>query len=199
MIRKLLVATFNQGKSREITTYLHGLPIQVASLQELPPAEPFEETGHTFMENARGKSLYYSQFWDDLTLGEDSGLEIDALDGAPGVYSARFSGPQANDTKNIKKVLKLMQHVPMERRKAGFVSCMVLSHRNQVIQEIKAEVRGFVAEKAQGQGGFGYDPIFFYPALNKTFAELLPEEKNQVSHRGKALHQLIQFLHSYLS
>lgn len=150
------------------------------------------------MENARGKSLYYSQFWDDLTLGEDSGLEIDFLNGAPGVYSARFSGAQATDKKNIQKVLNLMRDAPQELRKAGFVSCMVLSTQRRVIKEIRCEVRGFLADKPKGSGGFGYDPIFFYPALNKTFAELLPEEKNQVSHRGKALKQLIQFLQEYL-
>lgn len=161
--------------------------------------DPFPEKGETFEENARGKSLFYSACWDGLTLAEDSGLEIEALDGAPGVFSARFSGPQATDEKNNRKVLELMKRIPFEERKAHFVSCIVLSQKGKIIREIKESVEGFIALQERGSYGFGYDPLFFYPPLEKTFSELLPEEKNKVSHRGRALKKMKEFLSEYLS
>lgn len=178
--------------------YLQGLPLEIFSLQDFHPDVHYQEAGKTFMENARGKSVYYSRRWEGLTLGEDSGLEIDFLNKSPGVISARYSGPQATDTKNINKVLKLMQGVSWEKRQARFVSTMALSLKSSIIKEIRECVHGYIATQAKGKLGFGYDPIFFYPPLEKTFGELLPEEKNQVSHRGRALKKLHQFLLEYL-
>lgn len=150
------------------------------------------------MENARDKSLFYSQYWDGFILAEDSGLEIEHLNGAPGVFSARFSRPQPTDEKNIQKVLGLMKGVSWEERKARFVSCIVLCQQGKVIREIMEHVDGLVALEKKGPYGFGYDPIFFYPPLGKTFAELSPEGKNKVSHRGRSLKKLKAILAEYL-
>jgi XTP/dITP diphosphohydrolase len=190
---RLLVATTNQGKIREIKTHLKKYSFPIFSLQDLHSAPVFPEKGRTFQENARGKSLFYSQFWEGLTLAEDSGLEIVYLEGAPGVYSSRFAGPHATDLENIQKVLTLLKDAPPEKRTARFVSHMVLSQSKEIIKEIHEYVEGFIIRKKRGSSGFGYDPIFYYPPLKKTFAELTPEQKNAVSHRGRALKKLEDF------
>jgi len=190
----LLLATTNKGKIKEFKNYLKRLPLEITSLAEFKIGEPFPEEGKTFLENARGKSLYYSQFFNHLTLAEDSGLEIECLEGKPGVLSARFAGSQATDEENIQKVLEAMRGIPLEKRKARFVSCMVISERGEIIKEIQEGVEGLITFEKRGEFGFGYDPIFLYPPLGKTFAELRPEEKNRVSHRGLALKKLKEFL-----
>jgi XTP/dITP diphosphohydrolase len=195
---KLLLATTNQGKAKEIKSFLEELSLEIFTLQELNLNEAFQERGKTFSENARGKSLFHSEGWEGLTLAEDSGLEIEHLKGAPGVISARFSGPQATDEKNNKKVLELMKGVTSDKRKATFVSCMILAQKGKIIKEIKESVKGLITLKKRGGYGFGYDPIFYYPHVGKTFAELSPEEKNRVSHRGRALMKLKEFLLEYL-
>ncbi|MGD2295487.1 MAG: RdgB/HAM1 family non-canonical purine NTP pyrophosphatase [Candidatus Aminicenantes bacterium] len=194
---QLLVATTNQGKKREIEAELAKLPVRIFSLFELDISESFPETGRTFLENARGKSLFYSRKWKGITLAEDSGLEIKYLKGAPGVLSARFSGPQATDEENNTKVLRLLEGVPGEKRQSRFVSCMVLSQSGNIITEIEAWVDGYISPEQRGENGFGYDPIFYYPPLEKTFGQLSPEEKNKVSHRGRALMKLKEFLKDY--
>ncbi len=195
--RKLLLATTNPGKIKELKSHLTGLSFQILSLPDLDINMVYPETGHTFMENARGKGLFYSQYCEDLTLAEDSGLIIDHLDGAPGVFSSRFAGPEATDEENLQKALFLLEGLSWEKRSARFVSCMVLCEKGTIIKEIQENVEGFITTKKRGSNGFGYDPIFFYPPLNKTFAELLPEEKNMVSHRGRALTRLSSFLREY--
>ena len=195
----ILLATTNLGKIKEFKIHLKNLPLRISSLQELHLSGHFPETGQTFLENARGKSLFYSRYWNELTLAEDSGLEIEYLQGAPGVYSSRFAGETASDEDNILKVLSLMDNTPPEARKARFVSCIVLSRKGRIIKEIEEEALGFITPQKKGQGGFGYDPIFFYPPSGKTFAELSPEEKNAVSHRGRALKKLSTFLHEYMN
>ncbi len=179
---------------KEMQAYLQGLPLELIPLSTLGSLEPFPEDGHTFSENARGKSVFYSRLWDGLTLGEDSGLEVDQLGGAPGVFSARFSGPKATDQTNINKVLGLLGGVPEAQRTARFVSCMVLSRRGRILTEILARAEGRILESPKGARGFGYDPIFYYPPFEKTFAELEREEKNRVSHRGQALSRLREYL-----
>ncbi len=174
--------------------FLAELPILISSIQNLRVGSSFQETGKTFKENARGKSLFYSRKWEGITLAEDSGLEIDYLSGAPGVISARFSGPKATDETNIEKVLDLMKEAKQEHRKARFVSCMVLSRKANLIKTITGYVEGYIAFQKKGTNGFGYDPIFYFPPLQKTFAELRPEEKNKISHRGQALKKLRSFL-----
>jgi XTP/dITP diphosphohydrolase len=187
---RLLLATTNQGKVREMRACLRELDLQIYSLDDIPGTSPFIETGRTFLENARGKSLHYGHSWDGWALGEDSGLSVDALDGAPGVHSARFAGPEARDDRNIELLLERMRGVGPEKRGARFISCMVLSRRGSVQAEITEEVEGLILTRPRGKGGFGYDPVFFYPPLGKSFAELEPREKNRVSHRGKALNTL---------
>jgi XTP/dITP diphosphohydrolase len=196
---KLLLATTNQGKAKEIKRYLQELPLEIFSLEDLKQKEVYSERGKTFAENARGKSLFYSERFQGLTLAEDSGLEIERLKGAPGVLSARFSAPRATDEKNNQKVLELLKGVPFEQRKARFVSFIVFSRKGEAIKEIQEQVEGFIAFKKRGSNGFGYDPLFYFPPLRKTFAELLPEEKNKVSHRGRALKKLKKFLLEYLN
>jgi len=193
-----LVATTNQGKKREIEVDLFELPIRFFSLADLKIFESFPETGDTFLDNARGKSLFYSQKWEGITLAEDSGLEIEYLNNAPGVHSARFSGPDTTDEKNINKVLTQLDQVPDSKRKARFVSFMVLSQNGVVITELEGCVKGIITKEKKGKNGFGYDPLFFYPPLNKTFGQLSNKEKNKVSHRGQALLKLKAFLKDYL-
>jgi XTP/dITP diphosphohydrolase len=193
----LLLATTNQGKIRELKVRLQGLPLRIYSLRELTVPHVFPERGQTFLENARGKSLFYSRYGKGLTLAEDSGLEVVYLQGAPGVYSARFAGSDATDEANLQKILRLMNGIPPEKRQARFVSCMVLSHKGQIIKEIQEFVVGRIAAQKKGRNGFGYDPIFFYPPLGKTFAELSAAKKNTVSHRGRALEKLHTFLLEY--
>jgi XTP/dITP diphosphohydrolase len=197
--KKLLLATTNQGKIKEFKGHLARLPVHMFSLRDLDHCVVFQETGSTFMENARGKGLFYSQCCENLTLAEDSGLSINHLNGAPGVISSRFAGPEATDEENIQKALSLLEEVPWEKRQAQFICCMVLCKKGNIIKEISEHVEGFIAPHKRGNKGFGYDPIFFYPPLNKTFAELMPREKNAVSHRGRALARLTLFLSEYLT
>lgn len=179
-------------------SYLAGLPADFLSLRDLAPAKDVEEKGRSFLENARLKSLAWSLKCADFVLAEDSGLEVDHLDGAPGIFSARFSAPQPTDEKNIRKVLELMENVPWSRRKARFISTMVLAHNGKIIKKVEGRVKGYIALEARGARGFGYDPIFYYPPLRKNFGELEPEEKNKVSHRGRALRKMRAFLLVYL-
>ncbi|MFW6160711.1 MAG: non-canonical purine NTP pyrophosphatase, partial [Acidobacteriota bacterium] len=133
-----------------------------------------------------------------FTLAEDSGLVVDELGGAPGIYSARFSVPNASDERNIEKVLSLLKNTPFEKRTARFVCSMVLASQERVLTEITEKVEGYITFEQKGRWGFGYDPIFYYPPLDKTLAELEPEVKNKVSHRGRALTKLREFLKNYL-
>ncbi len=194
----LLLATTNQGKVREIRRGLQGLPVTVIGLAEALPGLSHRERGTSFLENATAKSLFYSRKWKGLTLAEDSGLEVDALGGAPGVRSARFSAPGPTDDKNNRKTIRLLGNVPSGERGARFVCAMVLAKDGGIMREIRGEVRGRIGLAPRGRSGFGYDPLFYYPPLRKTFAELLPAEKNAVSHRGRALRKLREFLAAYL-
>jgi len=198
LTERLLLATTNPGKIREMQAYLKDLPVEVHALPALDRFEPFPESGETFLENARGKSIHYGRGWGGIALGEDSGLEIEFLAGAPGVLSARFAGPHSTDTENIQKVLGLMQGVPWEHRRARFVSTMVLSRNGLLLVEIEAKAEGYLMDHTQGASGFGYDPIFYFPPLKKTFAQLTPDEKNRVSHRGQAMDKLKRFLLKHL-
>ena len=196
---RILLATSNPGKVREIKAYFAGLPVGILSLGSVHPQTLFPETAETFRENARGKSLFYSQYTGGLTLAEDSGLEIEHLGGAPGVFSARFSGPAATDEKNIRKILRLLKGVALSERQARFVSHLVLSRRGRIIKETRGEVNGFIALEKKGDAGFGYDPVFYYPPFRKTFAEMPADKKNTVSHRGRALRKMKVFLESFLA
>jgi len=196
---RLLLATGNPGKVREIRRALEGLalsgrPLEVVGLSDVGPVPAPAERGRTFEANARAKSVFYSRRLPGLVLAEDSGLEIDALGGAPGVRSARFSAPGPTDEKNNRKVLRLLEGVPAASRKARFVCVMVLAEGGRVVAEFRGQVRGRIGRAPRGASGFGYDPLFYYPPLRAAFAELPPEVKNRVSHRGRAVAKLRRFL-----
>ncbi len=195
---KLLIATTNAGKVREIGSLLEGLPYEVIGLGDLfeaPP--PVDETGSTFTANAILKSEYYFAHTGLLSLADDSGLEVDVLDGAPGIYSARFAGEDATDADRVVKLLATLQDVPDEKRTARFVCSIALT--GQIDGAIQTRVfegfaNGFITRETRGTGGFGYDPVFFDPELGRTFAELSRAEKSARSHRGKALAAARNFL-----
>ncbi|HSA96978.1 MAG TPA: RdgB/HAM1 family non-canonical purine NTP pyrophosphatase [Acidobacteriota bacterium] len=198
MTETLLLATTNRGKIREIRRALKGLPLDIVGMPDVLPGLSYRERGKSFTEIARAKSLFYSRTFDGLTLAEDSGLEVDALGGAPGIRSARFSAPRPSDARNNEKVLRLLRRVPSRGRGARFVCAMALTRRGRVVTEIRGQVRGRIAPGPRGRSGFGYDPLFIYPPLGKTFAEIGPLRKNEVSHRGRALRKLRRFLASYI-
>jgi len=194
----LVVATTNQGKLKEIKAALEGLPVRILSLKELNLNVDYREKGKTFGQNARGKSLFYSQLTSYLTLTEDSGLEVKALGKAPGVFSARFAGPEADDEKNIAKVLAQLRKVPPAERQARFICYLCLAQKGKIIKCVRGEVRGWITKEKRGGHGFGYDPIFFYRPFGCTFGEIPASKKNLVSHRGRALRQMRQFLEAFL-
>jgi XTP/dITP diphosphohydrolase len=196
--QKIVLATSNPGKFQEMSEVFRGLPLKFLSIADLGIQDEVRETGKSFLENARLKSLAYSLKSDCLTLAEDSGLEVSELGGAPGIYSARYSSPRPTDDKNIRKVLRLMRGVPWDRRRARFICCLVFSVKGSIIKEVRGRVQGRVAFEKKGEAGFGYDPIFYYHPYRRTFGELAAEEKNRVSHRGRALRKMKAFLNCYL-
>lgn len=180
---KLFAASTNKGKLREFG---------VEALPGISSLEPPEETGHTFDENAAIKAIYYSRFTDALVLADDSGLEVDELGGAPGVYSARFAGPNATDEDNNQFLLKQLEG--KEHRSARYVCVIAVAQQGELLRTFRGEVEGEILKEPRGSGGFGYDPLFYYPPFGCTFAETTAERKQQVSHRGKALALLHTFL-----
>lgn len=198
-MKNIVVASNNKHKIEEIKTILKDLDIQVLSLNDVGITIDVEETGTTFMENAYIKSkeifdiLKGKGYW---VLSDDSGLSVDALDGAPGVYSARFAGEHGNDKKNNDKLLKLMENVEDEKRGARFICAMVLIMSEDKAIQVQGEVEGYILREEKGENGFGYDPLFFTVIFNKSFAELTNEEKNIISHRGNALAKLKEALKS---
>ena len=194
----LVVATTNAGKAREIAAALSGFPVRILSLADLGLASEYPETEVTFARNARGKAAFYSGLSGHWTLAEDSGLAVDALSGAPGVFSARFSGPQATDDRNNRKLLQLLRGLPPAKRRACFVCCMALARQGRVVKQVTGRVRGRILEAGRGGFGFGYDPLFYYRPLSRTFGELPPPIKNAISHRGRALAKMSLVLPEFL-
>lgn len=195
---KLLLATRNPGKVREAARLLARLPVEPVSLDDEGIAEEAEETGETFEANAAQKSLFYSSRSRLVTLAEDSGLEVDALDGRPGVRSARYGGPGLDDSGRLRLVLREMEGVEAARRTARFVSCVALSRGGRLLGTWRGTVEGVLLTEPRGEGGFGYDPIFFVPRLGKTTAEISTAEKNEISHRGEAFRRLSEGLPALL-
>ncbi len=185
-MRKLLIATHNPGKIREYQTLLADLPLLVTSLRAAGIVDDVEETGATFAANARLKAQAYAHQSGLWTWADDSGLEVDALDGRPGVYSARYAGPDATDRDRYQKVLAELQQYPERPRSARFWCVVAIASPDDEIFTAEASVEGEIITAARGEHGFGYDPIFYLPDLGKTMAELPTEIKNQISHRGKA-------------
>jgi XTP/dITP diphosphohydrolase len=197
-MRQLLVATQNQGKLRELRALLAGRPIRLLSLADIGHVPEVEETGTTFLDNAILKAVDYSRHTDALTLADDSGLEVDALGGEPGVLSARYGGPGLDDEGRNRLVLEKLEKVPPEKRGARFVCVLALAQSGEPIETFRGAVEGRIAPAPRGPGGFGYDPIFFYPPKACTFGELLPAEKDVVSHRGAALREFLRYADSAL-
>jgi XTP/dITP diphosphohydrolase len=188
-------ATTNPGKLREfglIFAHYGRGQFQLEPLPELGTIPAPEETGATFVENAALKACYYSTFTDDLLFADDSGLAVDALDGAPGVHSARYAGPQATDAENNAKVLEALEG--NQDRTARFVCSIALARQGKLLGTFSEDVEGWLIEEARGPYGFGYDPLFYYEPFDGTFGETEPERKLLVSHRGKALARLIRQL-----
>jgi XTP/dITP diphosphohydrolase len=192
----LLLASQNPGKLAEMKELLQDLPFRVLRPTELGIREAPEETGSSFMENAILKALYYAGRSGRLTVADDSGLGVHALGGGPGLYSSRFGGEGATDDARNRLLLQQLRGVPLEGREAHFTSAVALARGNTILFQVEESVEGRIAEEPRGTNGFGYDPLFFYPSLGKTFGELSGADKDRVSHRGKAFHRLRQFLAS---
>ncbi len=186
----LVIATGNPGKVVEINDLLTGFPIQIKSLTDFGPIPEVEEDGETFEENAYKKASVTSKILGIPALADDSGLMVDALGGAPGVRSARYAGANASDEQRVAKLLKNMQG--QTNRKAAFECVLSIAVPSGPALTYEARCEGQIADAPAGHKGFGYDPIFFYPPLNKTFGQMTIAEKSHVSHRGKALNELRQ-------
>ena len=190
----LVVATANPGKLRELEAVLARTGIEVLGLSALADAAPVEETGTTFLANAQAKAEGYSLRTEHPVLADDSGLEVDALEGRPGILSARFGGPHLSDAARCRAVLKGLIDVPEEQRTARFRCALALARGGRTLSTYEGTVEGRILRELRGKGGFGYDPIFFLPGAGRTFAELSPPEKEAVSHRGRALADLVRAL-----
>ena len=191
---RLLLATSNPGKRDEYRAMAEGKPVQIDLLPDFSSLPPFDESAPTFAENAAGKALHYSRLTDETVLADDSGLVVPALGGAPGVHSSRYAGPGASDADRFRKLLREMRGKKGEDRKAHFVCVIAVARRGLALSVVSALVEGVLLEEPRGSGGFGYDPIFYFPALGKTFAELSRQEKNRHSHRGIAFQRLLASL-----
>ena len=202
MTQRILIATTNPGKVTELQAML-GDNINWLTLGDFENIPEIEEDGKTFAENAQKKALGYAKATGLWTIADDSGLVVDALNGQPGIKSARFSGEKNADKslidhKNIAKVLELLKDVPKEKRTARFVCHLCLASTDEVLLETKGTLEGFIAQKQEGKNGFGYDPVFFVPQKNKTVAQMDKKEKNSISHRGNAIKALKPLLNQLL-
>lgn len=191
----LLFATTNANKVREVRQILGPAGVEIHGLETVPAVAEPDETGATFEDNARLKARYYAAHSGRLTIAEDSGLEIDALGGEPGVRSARFLRPDASYPERFDEIYRRLEGVPRERRTARFVCAVAVADGDRIVFETRGTVEGLIADAPAGTGGFGYDPIFFYPPLRRTLAEA-GDEKAAISHRGAAFRRLLAWLAS---
>ena len=198
-MQTLLVATHNKGKLREYKELLRDLPVRLVYLDEVGIHEDVPETGSTFEENAVQKATAYARLSGLLALADDSGLEVDALGGRPGVHSARYAGPNAGDDDRIRKLLAELEGVPPERRTARFRCVIAVASPEGDVITAQGTVEGVIADAPRGHHGFGYDPIFYLPDRDCTMAELPPEEKNRISHRARAAEAIKPRLMKFLS
>lgn len=200
---KLYFASSNPGKLAEFRalaeSYATGEhpPVTVELLPGFETLSAFEENAPTFGENALGKALYYSQLSDEILFADDSGLAVDALGGAPGVQSARYAGPDATSAQRIAKLLSELRGKPEAKRAAHFCCVIAVIRKGLPVAIVSNRVDGVILEAPRGSSGFGYDPVFYLPALSKTFAELSAVEKNQHSHRGKAFRRVLALVDTF--
>lgn len=198
---RLFLASSNPGKLAEfraLAATAPSLPIELELLEGFDALPPFEENAPTFAENAAGKALHYSRLREGLVFADDSGLVVPALSGAPGVHSARYAGPDATNSQRIEKLLGGMQGKRGSERAAYFICAIALAKQGRAIAVVTDRADGEILGERRGSGGFGYDPVFYFPTLKRTFAELSAEEKSQYSHRGKAFRRLMSALSSML-
>lgn len=196
---KLLVATHNKGKLQNFADMLNDLDIEWLSLDDVGVTEDVEETGSTFRENSILKAKAYAAETGLLTLADDSGLEVDALDGAPGVYTARYGGAGLTAVQRYQKLLEAIQHIPEPRRTARFRCIIVLAGPDgALLGESEGTCEGQIAFAPAGEGGFGYDPVFYLPQFGQTMAQLSPAEKHKISHRGRAVQAIVPCLRELL-
>jgi len=196
-MRDLLLASQNAGKLDEMRQLVAGLDLRVLAPADVGILDAPEETGQTFAENAALKARYYATHSGLLAVADDSGISVDALNGAPGLFSSRFGGPGADDADRNRLLLSKLAGLPQERRGARFTSCVALASGEDVLFQATESVEGRIADETRGANGFGYDPIFFYPPFGRTFGEVSREQKDRVSHRGKAFARLRGFLADY--
>ncbi|HCI15690.1 MAG: XTP/dITP diphosphatase [Candidatus Marinimicrobia bacterium] len=190
---QIVLATHNRNKMKEMSAILGHLSVELLTLDAFPEIGDIPETGDTLKENAFIKAKTVHQLTGLSALADDTGLEVDALNGAPGIYSARYAGPDATFDDNCQKMLKEMSDIPEEKRTARFRTVIAFVSEGEK-EWVEGVVEGQILEDKRGVGGFGYDPIFYYSPLNKSFAELDSEEKNSISHRGKALRNFSRIL-----
>lgn len=189
-MKEIIIATKNKGKAKDFEQLLEPMGYKVLTLHDVAPHMDVEETGETFEANAILKAEAIAQELQATVIADDSGLEIDALDGEPGVYSARYSGDERNDESNIDKVLQKMVQVPNSEKTARFRCVLALASPGKETILFEGTCEGLITDERKGENGFGYDPIFYVPALDKTMAEMKPSEKASVSHRGNAIREL---------
>lgn len=197
---EVYLASSNPGKLREFrelaSAAVHAVPLALELLPRFDSLPAFEENAPTFAENAAGKALHYSRLCNGLVLADDSGLVVPALGGAPGVLSARYAGPTATSAERMAKLLAELRGKSGEERRAHFVCAIALARRGRATAVVTDRVDGEILQAPRGGGGFGYDPIFYFPPLGKTFAEISSEEKNEFSHRGKAFRKVLDLIAS---
>ncbi len=194
MLMKIVLATRNRGKVRELQELLAETNFEVVSLADYPGVPEVIEDGNTFKENAIKKAREVAEAVGEVTLADDSGLEVDYLDGAPGVLSARFAGEQHDDEANNRKLLQLLSGVPWEKRTARFRCVVAIAVPGGKVETAEGTCQGIITTQPRGKNGFGYDPLFYIPGYGKTFAELEGPEKNKISHRGRALRNATRLL-----
>lgn len=183
----ILFATKNRGKIREVQEILAGLPVVLATLDQFPDLPDAVEDADTFAGNAERKAMHYARLTGLWTLADDSGLEVDTLGGAPGVYSARYAGRQGDDSANNAKLIAQLASVPLEQRTARFRCAVALAGPEGILAVASGTFEGLIVDDPRGSNGFGYDPHFFVPELEMTAAQLSPKQKNRISHRAQAL------------
>ena len=194
---EVIIASKNKGKIKEFQQFFSKYEITVKSLLDLNEDIEINETGKTFEENALIKARAISMAYQCPALGDDSGLEVEALNNAPGIYSARYAGVHGDDRLNNEKLLSELKDVPLHKRQARFVCSLALVVPNAQEWVVRGECEGFITHEAKGKHGFGYDPVFYIPSYKQTMAELSPEQKECISHRGDALRKLGQYLGAY--
>jgi XTP/dITP diphosphohydrolase len=194
MIHELVLATRNRHKGEELAALLGDLGVTIRTLDEFPDAPDVVEDGDTCEANAVKKARVIAEFTGVPSVADDTGLEVDALDGRPGVYAARYAGEHATYEDNCRKLLQQLQGVPHEQRTARFITVAAIALPSDGVQVTTGQLQGMIAETPAGSQGFGYDPVFFIPELGKTLAELSSEEKNHISHRAKAFAQARKLL-----